>query len=148
MLLRRPRNQKVFMLILSNLRFLARQGLAMRGEGKDSNSNFIQLLRLRCLESTGVDVDNWLARRLNKYASPEVQIECLQLMALRILRDVSSKIFASSYNSILADECTECSNKEQFTVNLRWIDEKLKDHESLICFYQVDSIDAVSCWRQ
>ena len=132
------------LLILSNLRFLARQGLAMRGDGKDSNSNFIQLLHLRCLESNGVDVDNWLARRLNKYTSPEVQNECLQLMALYILRDESSKIAASSYYTILSDECKDCSNKEQFTVNIRWIDEELKDHESLICLYQVDSIDAVS----
>ena len=140
----KARNRQVFMLILSNLRFLARQGLAMRGDGKDSNSNFMQLFRLRCLESTGVDVDNWLARRLNKYTSPEVQNECLQLMALHILRDVSSKISASSHYSILADECTDCSNKEQFTVNIRWIDEELKDHESFIGLYQVDSIDAVS----
>ena len=65
-------------------------------------------------------------------------------MALDILRDVSSKIAASSYYSILADESTDCSNKEQFTVNIRWIDEDLKEHESFIGLYQVDSVDAVT----
>ena len=89
-------------------------------------------------------MDKWLARRLNKYTPPEVQTECLQLMALHILRDVSSKIAASSYYSILVDECTDCCNKEQFTVNIRWIDEELNEPESFIGLYQVDSIDAVS----
>ena len=139
----KARNQKVFMLILSNLHFLARQELAMRGDGNDSNGNFIQLLHLRCLESTGVDVDKWLARRLNKFTSLEVPNECLQLTALHILRDVSFKIAASSNYSILADECTAGSNKEQFTLNSRWIDEELKEHKSFIGLYQVDSIDAI-----
>ena len=69
---------------------------------------------------------------------------CLQLMALHILRDVSSKIATSSYYSILADECTDCSNKDQFTVNIRWIDEEFKEHKSFIGLYQLDSIDAVT----
>lgn len=107
------------MLILSNLHFLAQQGLAIRGDGTDSNRNYTQLLHLRCWESTGVNVDKWLARWLNKYTSPEVQNECLQLMALHILHYVSSKIDASSYYSILAYEYKDCSNKEQFTVNIR-----------------------------
>lgn len=37
-----------FLKILLNSRFLARQGLALRGcQGDESNSNFIQLLKLR-----------------------------------------------------------------------------------------------------
>ena len=104
----------------------------------------MQLFHLRCLESTGVDVDNWLARRRNKYTSPAVQNECLSADGSPyIVCDVSSKIAASSHYSILADECTNCFNKEQFIVNIRWIDEELKDHESFIDLYQVNSIDAV-----
>ena len=33
--------------ILSNVRFLARQGLAFRGDGDESDSNFMRLLNLR-----------------------------------------------------------------------------------------------------
>ena len=69
------RNRRMFMILLSNIRFLARQGLALRGDGDESSSNFIQLLRLRSQELADVDVDKWLARRLNKYTSPEVQNE-------------------------------------------------------------------------
>lgn len=140
----KAKNRKMFMLVLNNIRFLARQGLALRGDGDEGNSNFIQLLRLRCQESTSVDVDKWLARRLTKYTSPEIQNECLQLLALHILRNVSSLIARSSCYSIMADECTDCSNQEQFTINIRWVDEELKEHENFIGLYQVDTIDAKS----
>jgi len=63
-------------------------------------------------------------------------------MALHILRDVSSKTAGSLYYSIMADECMDVSNKEQFTVNIRWMDEDLKEHESFIGLYQVYTIDA------
>ena len=65
-------------------------------------------------------------------------------MALHILRDVSKNIAAASCYSVMADECTDCSNKEQFTVNIRWVDEQLKEHESFIGLYKVDTIDADS----
>jgi len=58
-------------------------------------------------------------------------------MALHILHDVSSKTAGSLYYSIMADECMDVSNKEQFTVNIRWMDEDLKEHESFIGLYQV-----------
>ena len=37
-------------------------------------------------------------------------------MPLHIVRDVSKNIAKSSCYSVMADECTDCSNKEQFTV--------------------------------
>ena len=40
-------NRQLFMKILTNLQFLARQSLPLRGDGDESNSNFIQLLMLR-----------------------------------------------------------------------------------------------------
>ena len=113
----KAKNRKLFMLVLSNIRFLARQGLALKGDGDEGYSNFIQLLRLHCQESTNVDMDKWLARRLNKCMSPEIQNECLQLLAFHILCNVSSPIARSSCYRIMADECTDCPNQEQFTIN-------------------------------
>ena len=34
------------------------------------------------------------------------------------------------------------SNKEQFTICIRWVDEKLVDHEDMMGLYNVDAIDA------
>ena len=44
--------------------------------------------------------------------------------------------------TIMADECTDIANKEQFVVCIRWVDETLTDHEDVIGVYNVDTIDA------
>ena len=85
-------NHRVFMIVLNNLRFLVHQGLALRGDGDKFNSNFVHLLRLHGLNCGDVDEDSWLAKKSNKYTSPDVQNDCLKLMALHILRDVSKKL--------------------------------------------------------
>ena len=63
-------------------------------------------------------------------------------MALHILRSVSQDIAECPCYSVMADECTDCSNKEQFTVCIRWVDKELKEQEDFIGIYQVDTIDA------
>ena len=77
-------NREVFLRILQNLRFLTRQGLALRGtHGEEVNSNFMQLFYLR-----GEDcplIESWLSKKTNKYLSHQIQNECLQIMALQIL---------------------------------------------------------------
>ena len=45
---------------------------------------------------------------------------------------------------IMADECTDISNKEQFTICLRWVDEELVDHEDVLGLYKVDATDTGS----
>ena len=82
-------NRRVFLIILENILFLSRQGLALRGH-EDSESNFHQLLLLR-----GNDIKpitEWLKKRSNKYTSHEIQNECLQILSLHILRDLSKWI--------------------------------------------------------
>ena len=117
--------------------------MGLRGDGDEFNSNFVQLLCLHGLNSD-TDVDSWLIKKTNKYTSPYMQNECLELMALHILHDVSKNIATSGCYSVMADECTDCSNKEQFTVNIQWVDKQLKEHENYIGLYKVDIIDADS----
>ena len=40
-------NRKMFLIILESIRFLARQGLPLRGHLSDADSNFIQILHLQ-----------------------------------------------------------------------------------------------------
>ena len=62
-------NGHMLMTIIQNVRFLSRQGLALRGH--DDESNFTQLLKLRSIDQT--DTCDWLAKEGDdKYASPEV----------------------------------------------------------------------------
>ena len=42
----------------------------------------------------------------------------------------------------MADECTDISNKEQFIITIRWVEEDLQEHENFIGLYEVESIDA------
>ena len=133
-------NRAMFRKILQNLRFLARQGLSLRGHGDGADSNFTQLLRLRAFDSPAVL--SWMEKKTDKYMSSDIQNECLQIMALSILRQISASIVWNGFFTIMADECTDIANKEQFVVCIRWVDETLTDHEDVIGVYNVDTIDA------
>lgn len=133
-------NRVMFLRILENIRFLARQGLALRGHGDDSDSNFVQLLHLRASDCP--DILPWLNKKTNNYVSPVIQNECLKIMYLQILRQISSCIQSNRFYSIMADECTDSSNKEQFTLCIRWVDKSLVDHEDFIGLYEVPSIQS------
>ena len=54
----------MLLIVLSNLRFLVCQGLALRGNGDGFNRNFVQLLQLHRLNCGDIDVGSWLAKRL------------------------------------------------------------------------------------
>ena len=125
------------MRILQNLSFLARQGLPLRRRD-EAESNFYELLLLRCNDCP--EIEHWLKKKTNKYTSHDIQNECLQIMALSVVRKISENICASECYSILADECTDIANHEQFTICIRWVDDNLIDHQDFIGLYQVDDI--------
>ena len=96
------------------------------------------------LHSADADVDRWLSKKSNKYTSHEFQDTILKEMAHKILREIGQNIRGGGLFSIIADECTDYSNKEQFAINFRWVDSKLQDYIEFIGLYSVDSIDAKS----
>ena len=133
-------NREMFQRILQNIRYLARQGLPLRGHDDGANSNFMQLMHLRAFDCP--DVVAWMEKKTNKYTSGDIQNECLQVMALHILRQVSSDIAKNGFFSIMADECTDVANNEQFVICIRWVDNTLTDHEDVIGLYNVGTIDS------
>ena len=84
----------------------------------------------------------WMDKKTNKYTSGDIQNKLLQVMALCILCDVGASIKDSSWYTVMADECTDVSNKEQFIICIRWVDADLLDHEDIIGLYAVDAINA------
>ena len=84
----------------------------------------------------------WLKKKANKYTSGEIQNEFLEIMALHILRQICSDIAKNGFFTIMADECTDVSNKEQFVICIRWVDNTLTSHEDVIGLYNVETIDA------
>ena len=67
-------NRQCLLKILSNLMFLARQGLAICGSGDDKDSNFTQLLKLRS-EDDGRIVD-WLSKKRTSMRLMTCRIRC------------------------------------------------------------------------
>ena len=85
-------------------------------------------------------IEKWLKKKSAKYTHPEIQNECLQLMSLTILREISKNIQNSVYYTIMADEVTDSSSKEQFVVCLCRVDHDFVTHEELVGLYAVDNI--------
>jgi len=122
--------------ILSNIRFLARQALPMRGDGKgEPNSNSNQLYRLRGEDSPFLL--EWIKRKGNNYTSHDMQGEMLKIMALRILRDISAEIKSVEFYAIMVDETSDVSNTEQLVLCIRWVDDELNPHEEFIGLHSV-----------
>ena len=132
-------NRQCLLKILSNLRFLARQSCAIRGDADESDSNFMELFKLQAEDDP--IVYEWLKKRTNNYTSHEIQNELLKIMALNVLRKVSACLHSSSLYSIMADETTDISNREQVTIILRWVDDTdFSVNEEFVGLYVVPSI--------
>ena len=64
-------------------------------------------------------------------------------MALNVLRTIATCIHNSSFFTIMADETTDVSNREQVTIILRWVDDSdFSVNEEFVGLYAVPSIDS------
>lgn len=141
-------NRKMLSIIISTVRYLGRQGLPLRGQYKSGgvsdekgeiDSNFLQLLKVRAEDNEGLK--KWLTKSQCKYTSPDVQNEILRIMALSILRDISSEV-AGKWFTIMIDETTDVSNAEQMVFCLRYVDANLEVHEAFIGLYNLERTNA------
>ena len=134
--------RKMLHLTLSSIRFLARQGLALRGHGSGDSSNLIQLIRLRGEDSTSVL--QWLEKSAKKHTAPENQNEMLELMAHCVLRSVLDDVRGSPFLAVMVDETADCSNVEQMTVFIRWVADDFTVSEEFLGLHSMSVIDAES----
>ena len=129
-------------LIVSSVRYLARQAVAFRGAGSDESANLIQLLRLR-----GEDqpfILDWISKSAKKYTSPENQNEILQIMSHSVLRSVLEEVHTSPFLAVMVDETTDNANQEQLTFIIRWVSEDFTVSEEFLGLYFMSSITAQS----
>ena len=82
--------RKILLILLRSIAFLARQGLALRGYGKEVDSNFRQLLLLQATENK--KITEWLSKPTNTFTSKDIQNEMLKLMAVKLLGDLTKRI--------------------------------------------------------
>ena len=129
--------------ILSNVRFLARQALPLRGDGKGTDSNFNQLCLLR--EDDQPILKKWrTAKKTDKYVHNTIQNEMMKIMALQVLREVAQNIQSADFYSIMGDEATDISNVSQLVICLRWVDDDLVAHDEFIGLKEMPCTNADS----
>ena len=132
------KNQQSLITIAENIRFLARQGLALCRDGDRVASNFTQLLQLRAIDQP--QLLTWMERKTDKYTCPQVQNEILTVMACTVLRHKSALLQNAAYYCLMADEVTNSSNKKQVVAGFRCVDEKFEVQEEFVGLYHVESI--------
>ena len=133
-------NRQMLLKILSNIRFLARQSIAIRGDGDEENSNFIQLFKLRGEDDP--KFAKWLEKKTDKYVSADIQNELLKVMGLQVLRDIATSLHSAEFYSIMVDETTDVSNKEQAVLCFRWVSDDLIAHEDFVGLYRIENTEA------
>ncbi|XP_068704855.1 zinc finger MYM-type protein 1-like [Montipora foliosa] len=143
--LEKSKNRKILLTILSNIRYLARQALPLRGDWNtetmcEVNSNFHQLLKLRSQENP--EIIEWLQKRDEKYTSPEIQNEMLEAMAFGMMRKISANIQNATFFTSMADETADVSNKEQLVICIRWVDHCFVIHEDYIGMHPLERTTA------
>ena len=134
--------RQYLLIVISTLRVLARQGIAIRGHS-DSESNFMQFLELQAHNVKGFK--GWLER--SEYLSHDIQNEILSLMSQNILRSKLEKIRTAVWFSVIADECRDITNKEQLSICIRWVSKDFQVNEDFIGMMQVDKTDSATITR-
>lgn len=121
--------------IVGSIKFLARQGLALRGHS-DDEGNFYQHLKHKAKEDARLS--DWLTRSCD-YTSPLVQNEIMQLLGNSIVRDIAKSIQALPVlqYSIIIDGTQDISGVEQESICIRYVDQDLVPHEAFIGLYEV-----------
>lgn len=116
--------------IISSLRLLARQGMAIRGHG-DFDSNFMQLVLLRSGDNEALR--DWLKRKEKlKYLSHEIQNEIIKMLAFEVLRQHLVDVKEAKLFSVIVDETADISQREQKNNCVRCVDEDLSIEDFLV----------------
>ena len=68
----------------------------------------------------------------------------IKIMGVSILRNIVSTLQSTPFLTVMADETTDVSIKEQVTIFLRWVTDNFQVHEEFLGLYHVDSIDAAT----
>ena len=129
--------RKMFMVVLSSLKHLLRQGSALRGHNEE-DGNLMQLLLLR--SSDHVHLKQYIGD--GKYLSHDIINELVSLMGHQVLNKILSEIRKANSYSIIADEATDVSNKKQFGISFRWVSDDFSIHERPLELINVPKTDS------
>ena len=92
---------------ISALHYLLHQGLAIWNDHAGGSN-------LKILLQMVLDEDNWVQE--NRYQSPEIVNELIEIMGHNMLRSILSNMFSQHWFALLADETRDISNREQLVL--------------------------------
>lgn len=130
--------------MLSSLRFLMVQGLAVRGH-TDDNSNYHMLLDL--VAEDNADLSSWLKRTKYKWLSHDVVDELGSIMANEVLQNLIERLKQSQYFSIIVDETSDISQHEQVSICFRYVSDGFQINEMFFGFYETESTTAETLFK-
>ena len=67
------KDNRLFRILSQNIKFFARQGIALRRDGSGGDSNFLQLLQLQGQDD--LRISGWMAKKTDKYTRPDIQMK-------------------------------------------------------------------------
>lgn len=103
--------------VISSLWLLARQGMAIRGH-EDFDSNFMQLVMLRAGDNEALA--GWMKRKDKfKFLSHDIQNEIIKMLAFEVLRQVIVDVKEAKLFSVIVDETSDITQREQMSICVR-----------------------------
>ncbi|CAG7827101.1 unnamed protein product [Allacma fusca] len=115
--------------------FLATQGLPFLGD-IFKKGNYFQLLTLR---SSDVPELMHFMRRSKPLTCSDIQNEMIKIISLAISRKIQARLNENKEFSIIVDETTDISGREQVSLCVRSVSSDLNVSEDFLGFYQTDS---------
>ena len=102
--------------MIETVQELGRQGIPLQGD--DGNENFSRILLLQGKDDPQVckRVRKNTDPKLKRYTHNQYQNEFIDIVAKHVLRLRLREIHQSMFSGLMADECTDFSNKEQVSI--------------------------------
>ncbi len=137
-------NRAVLSSIIKTVVLCGKQNISMRGHRDDSQhlsdpknnpGNFQMLLDFRVDSGDEILRDHFKKCKRNaSYRSKTIQNEIISICGSHIQETLIKEIKKSGFFSILADEATDQSNKEQMPIVLRFVDDNYEIREEFATF--------------
>ena len=124
-----------FLKLFTSMRYLLRQGSAIRGNDETSG-NYFQLMKLRSEDDPDLEV---YLKRTADFISPRGQEEMMEMFSHCILREVVSDIQRNGCFAIIVDGTEDVSGQEQESICLKHVNSDLHVDEDFVGLYEIPS---------
>ncbi|XP_045154799.1 zinc finger MYM-type protein 1 isoform X1 [Echinops telfairi] len=117
-------NKNYLKFIIETILFLGKQCLPFSGNDHSVSSinkgNFLELLEIRAKDK-GEGTFRLMSSQVDFYNSSQIQSEIVEIIKAEMLQAIVNEINVSSAFSIICDETTDSSTKEQLSICVRYL---------------------------